>query len=89
MTLAGGATTTERLDVLDDLARTLTYSIVGASPFSEYASTMSVRPVVPNECEFEWSAAFETQRISAEDVVARLEGFYSLGCSGLRQLFVG
>lgn len=89
LTLPGGATTTERLDVLDDLARTLTYSIVGASPFSDYSSTMSVHAVGSAECEFEWSATFETQGVSAEEAVARLEGFYGLGCSGLRQLFVG
>lgn len=89
LTLPGNATTKERLDVLDEQARTLTYSIVGASPFSEYSSTMSVRSVGPTECEFEWSATFEPQGMSAEEAVARLEGFCGLGCSGLRQLFVG
>jgi hypothetical protein len=87
LTTQDGGQMAERLESLDDDARVLTYSMVGASPFKGYLSTMRVQEIDANRCEFAWSSTFTPQGMSEAEAKARLEGFYRLACDGLKQLF--
>lgn len=90
LTLAdGGDPFDERLLVLDDPGRTLTYAFTGANPFGvrRYVSTIRVSPVTDTGESFvEWWAEYddadqeeELDRTFAQDV-------YGGGIAGLRKV---
>jgi len=85
LTTQDGGNFTERLESLDDDSRTLRYSIISDHPFpfSDYVSTIKVIDDGDNGCQVEWSAEFDPQGASEEDVQALLSGLFDAGISGL------
>lgn len=85
LTTQDGGSFTERLESLDNDSRTLRYSIISDHPFpfSDYVSTIKVDSDGNNGCQVEWSAEFNPQGASEEEVQALLSGLLSAGISGL------
>ena len=80
----------ERLDILDDVARTLTYTLTrpGPMPVHGYRSTIGVTATGPTTCRLHWTASFAaaegTTDAKAEALIA---GIYTSTIAKLRELF--
>lgn len=85
--LPGGRTISERLEALDDAARTLSYAIVGPSPIpvKHYLATIRIVEEGPQAARVEWSSRFEPDGASAEQAQALVRGVYTGGIAGLRK----
>lgn len=77
----------ERLNVLDDTAHTLSYSMREAPlPVRDYRARMSVEALGADQCRVRWQASFDPTDSSAEDGV---RGFLRQGLQALREGEVG
>jgi carbon monoxide dehydrogenase subunit G len=74
----GPAKITERLEKIDPVARTLTYSIVrGPMPVKNCFGTISVSETGAESCRVEWSATFDLpEGVTEEQVAPALKGGY-------------
>jgi hypothetical protein len=84
--MPGGLTLHERLEAIDDRARTLSYAIVGTHPlpFDDYLATIRLTED-GDGCQVDWSSTF-TPRAGAEAQAASLvEGIYRGGIAGLKK----
>ncbi len=85
LTLDDGARVVERLDALDDGARTLRYSIVDAPlPIEGYTSTLSVEPIDDTSCRVTWASEFDVVDAPSEEVEATFGQLYAAGLEGLK-----
>jgi hypothetical protein len=85
-----GGTVVERLESLNEQARTLSYSIVEAPlPVAGYVSTMQIRAIAGDRCELTWSSVFEPKGVSEAKAGKLMESIYSLGFDGLKKLLGG
>lgn len=81
LTLGDGAVVVERLEALDDAARTLTYSMADAGPMPlvDYVSTITVSANPDGTAAMRWSGNFGVAGADEGDVVASIEGLYRAG----------
>jgi hypothetical protein len=86
---AGGDPFDERLLVLDDPGRTLTYTFTGANPFGvrRYLSTIRVSPVTDTGESFvEWWAEFDSDAGEEAELVRTFaDDVFAGGIAGLRK----
>lgn len=88
LTLPDGAQIVEKLESLDEQAMTLRYSIVsGPLPVEGYVSTMKVKELAENLCEFGWSSTFETKGVQEKEAKETIEAIYFMGFDGLKKLY--
>lgn len=86
LSIADGSTIVERLDRMDDKARSCTYSIVeGDDTVRDYRATIKVLEK-GETCTVEWSSEFEPvgDEEAAADVIRSI---YNSGFAGLRKIF--
>lgn len=84
----GGPPIIERLELVNDKARSLTYSIVTSPlPIMGYVSTMEVRDHGAGECEVLWHSTFQPVDVTETEAKKVVEGFYLMGLEGLKKLF--
>ena len=80
----------ERLERLDEKARTLSYSIIKSPlPLADYISTMEVRSLDEKRCELTWWSTFEPRGIPEAEALKIVEGIYSMGFDGLKEIYGG
>jgi hypothetical protein len=85
LTLDDGARVVERLDALDDDARTLQYSIVEAPlPVEGYTSTLSVERIDATSCRVTWASDFTVVDAPDAEVEATFAELYAAGLEGLK-----
>jgi hypothetical protein len=86
LTMPGGVTLQERLEALDDGARTLRYAIVGQHPFpfSDYLATIRLSED-GDGCQIEWSSTFTPRAGAESQAAAMVEGIYRGGIAGLKK----
>jgi hypothetical protein len=85
LTLADGGQVVERLEALDDEARTLRYSIVdGPLPVQDYEGTFSVTDVDDSTCEVTWASTFTVDGPPEDEITGTFSELYAAGLSGLR-----
>lgn len=91
LTLAGGGgTVTERLERLDDGARSYTYSIVsGPIPVANYTATIKVIADGPMSCTVEWSSEFDPEGVGENEAVDAIRGIYEAGMENLKKMYGG
>lgn len=86
---AGGDPFDERLLVLDDPGRTLTYTFTGANPFGvrRYVSTVRVSPVTDTGESFvEWWAEYDADAAQEEELNRTFaDDVFGSGIAGLRE----
>ena len=71
----GGMEIAERLESLDDEARTLTYSITeGPMPTENYLAEIVVTPTGDASCAIRWSASFDAPSLSEEQAQGVAQG---------------
>ncbi len=89
--LPGGLTISERLEALDDGARSLRYAIVEKCPLPvrDYRSTIQISEVGPQECRVDWSSRFEPDGAPAEQAEGMIRGVYTGGIAGIRKALGG
>ncbi len=89
LTLAGGAPPiVEKLEKLDDQAKTLSYSIVTSPlPLEDYFATVEVIDLGPGQCELKWYSTFQPKGAPEAEAVKIIEGVYSAAFGGLKKLF--
>lgn len=86
LTLEDGAQVTERLDAIDEEARTLRYSIVEAPlPIENYESTLSVRAIDESTCEVRWASDFDVVDAPEDEVAGTFAELYAVGLAGLKE----
>jgi len=84
----GGPPIVEKLEKLDDQAKTLSYSIVTSPlPLKDYVATVEVVEHRPAECEVKWYSTFEPSGAPEAEAVKIIEGVYSGAFEGLHKLF--
>ncbi len=84
----GGPPIKEKLESLDDGAKTLTYSIVAAPlPVRDYLSRMELNEAAPGKCRLSWSSTFAPSGASEAEALKAIEEIYSMGFIGLKRLF--
>ena len=92
LSIAGGATIVEKLESVDDGARTYTYSIVDSPlPVSNYKATITVSGEGDGST-LEWSSEFDTvsgMGASEQDAMAAVQGIYQAGFDNLKKMFGG
>jgi len=89
LSLAGGGTLVEKLEKVDDGARTYTYSIVdGLLPVANYTATIKVSGEGDNST-IEWSSEFEPAGAPEQDAMKAIEGIYQAGFDNLKKMFGG
>jgi hypothetical protein len=85
---SGGPPIVEKLEKLDDQAKTLSYSIVTAPlPLKDYFATVEVTDLGPGQCEVKWYSTFEPTDAPEAEVIKIVEGVYSEAFEGLKKLF--
>jgi hypothetical protein len=90
LTLQDGGRFIERLESIDENARTSSYRIlISPLPVDGYVSTMNVKDLGSNRCEVEWSSTFKPKGTPEADVKNLIEGIYSMGFDGLKKLHSG
>ncbi len=92
LSIAGGATIVEKLESVDDSARTYTYSITDSPlPVANYRSTIKVSGEGAGST-IEWSSEFDTVEgmgASEQDAMAAVQGIYQAGFDNLKKMFGG
>ncbi len=90
LSLAGGGKIIEKLEKVDQGARTYTYSIVDSPlPLANYTSTITVTGEGPNS-KIEWSSEFDPATgTTPEDAMKAIQGVYQAGFDNLRKMFGG
>jgi hypothetical protein len=87
--LAGGGTIVEKLEKVDDNARTYTYSIIDSPlPVANYTGTITVTGEGENST-IEWSGDFEAAGASPEEAMQAVQGIYQAGFDNLKKMFGG
>ncbi len=83
----GGAVVKERLEALDEQARSLSYCIFeGPIPLLNHLSTIVVTEEGNGTCSVSWSAAFETpEGVPEEAIEAALGGAYGGALNALKE----
>jgi hypothetical protein len=91
LTLAtGGPPIAEKLEKLDEKARTLSYSIVESPlPIEKYFATMELKALGKGQCQLNWSSTFEPKGVTEEAAKKVVEGVYNAGFEGLKRLYGG
>ena len=90
LSLVGGGTITEKLETIDDNARTYTYSISDSPlPVANYTATIKVTGS-GDDSTVEWSSEFDpTSGTAPEDAMKAILGVYQAGFDNLRKMFGG
>jgi len=84
----GGPPVVERLEKLDDKAKTLSYSIITSPlPVKDYYSTVEVTDAGPGECELKWYSTFEPKGAPEAEAVKVVGEVYAGAFEGLKKLF--
>ncbi|MCE2491848.1 MAG: SRPBCC family protein [Alphaproteobacteria bacterium] len=88
LTTVDGAVVYERLDSIDDGARTYSYSITDSPlPLSGYQATISVAEGDGGSSMIHWSSEFDPVGAPEAEVVAVVEGIYQAGFDALKERF--
>lgn len=86
--LPGGRRLKERLESLDEVGRSYSYSIVeGAAGTRDYLSTLKVWANRDGSSEVVWSSEFEVVDAPEDEVRGRIEGFYRASLERVRDRF--
>lgn len=86
LTTVDGAVVHERLDSIDDDARTYSYLITDSPlPLSDYRATISVAEGDGGFSVIHWSSEFEPVGAPEADVVAIVEGIYQAGFDAIEE----
>ncbi|MDA7949120.1 MAG: SRPBCC family protein [Hyphomicrobiaceae bacterium] len=88
--LVGGGKIIEKLEKVDEGARTYTYSIVDSPlPVANYTATIKVSGEGSNST-IEWSSEFDPATgASPEDAMKAIQGVYQAGFDNLKKMFGG
>lgn len=88
LTLPDGAEIVEKLESLDDEAKSLSYSILsGPLPVDGYIANMKISAAGAEACELEWSSTFEPKGVSEAEAREAIEGIYNMGFAGLKNIY--
>lgn len=88
VSIPGGGTLVEKLEVLDTDAMSQSYTIVeGPLPVANYHSTLKIVPGDGDVCTVDWSGSFSAK--GAEDIAAIkvITSIYTAGLSALKKRF--
>lgn len=89
LSLAGGGKIVEKLEKVDDGARTYTYSIVDSPlPVTNYSATIKVSGEGDNST-IEWSSDFEAAGASTDEAMKAIQDIYKAGFDNLQKMFGG
>ncbi len=82
----GGAVIKERLEALDDTARSFSYSIVeGPIPVTGYLATVKLDDLGNGRTKVLWTSRFEPQGMPEADTVKLMESIYNGGIKSLNR----
>ena len=85
LTLGNGVVLHERMDLVDDAARTHRYTIVKAPlPLVDYHAELSVHEVGPSRCVVEWSATFRAPPDQVTAMMDAVRGTFTAGLEAVR-----
>ncbi len=89
LSLAGGGTIVEKLEKVDDDARTYSYSIVDSPlPVANYSATIKVSGEGDNST-IEWSSEFNADGASEQDAMSVIQDIYQAGFDNLKKIYGG
>ena len=84
MFVVGGGNIIERLDAEDAAGRSYTYTLLESPlPIANYQSTIKVVDNGDGSCTVDWSAEFDTDGVSEEELVEGVQGRYRFAFDAL------
>jgi hypothetical protein len=90
LSLVGGGTILEKLEMSDDDGHLYSYSIVESPlPVANYKATIRVVEAEGGGSTIEWSSEFEVAGAPESDAVKAIEGIYQAGFDNLKKMFGG
>ena len=88
ITVPGGASLVEKLELLHSKQFTMTYSIVeGPLPVASYKSTLKLVPGDEDSCTVDWSGEFDASGVDNETAEEVIRGIYTAGLDALQKRF--
>ena len=85
LTSADGSMIVERLEMLDEAAQRLSYTLLTDTPFGNCLTTLAVRDLGPSQAELEWSATFQPDGLPPSEAAEMLEGALAANGVALKQ----
>ena len=80
----------EKLESLDEQARSLSYSIIQSPlPLADYLATVEVRQLDEKQCEIKWWSTFEPKGAPEAEAQKIVEGVYTMAFDGLKKIYGG
>jgi hypothetical protein len=76
----------ERLDMIDEAAHSLSYTLLNKTPFGACLTSMALQALSPDQAELTWTASFQPTSLPANEAVALMEGMLAGNCQALKQL---
>lgn len=88
ITLPGDTKLHEQLQAHDEEGMTFTYAIVRESPLpaSDYVAKFKLVETGADSCRIEWGSTFEPVGLPEADVKPMIQGIYTSGIAGIRQV---
>ena len=84
----GGATTVERVESLDPVSRTISYSVQsGPLPVQDYLATMQVHDAGADRTRVTWEARFQPAGMPEEDAKGLITAIFQGGLTALQARF--
>lgn len=89
LSIAGGGKIVEKLEEVDESARTYSYSIVDSPlPVSNYTATIKVTGE-GDKSTIEWSSEFEPAGVPDNEAMKAIQDIYQTGFDNLQKMFSG
>jgi hypothetical protein len=86
LTYLDGSVILERLDMIDEAAHSLSYTLLNDTPFGSCLTTMALRALGPDQSELHWTADFQPTSLPADEALSLMEGMLAGNCQALKQL---
>lgn len=89
LTYLDGSVILERLERLDDVTHSLSFTLLSDTPFGSCRTTIVLMALGPERTELTWTAEFQSTSLPANEAESLMEGMLAVNCVSLKELFEG
>lgn len=89
LTYLDGSVILERLEMVDEAAHCLSFTLLSDTPFGSCLTTMALRALSLDRAELHWAADFQPTSFPPNEAAELMEGMLAASCQALKQLLEG
>lgn len=89
LTYLDGSVILERLEMVDEAAHCLSFTLLSDTPFGSCLTTMALQVSGPKQAELSWAADFQPTSLPANEALSLMEGMLASNCQTLKQVLEG